>query len=108
MEKSLNIYKKKKGFNQALNIMLHAVRLRGGDIHGPQRMKPTDFVDPLTLRAAPPAGWVLHLSSEIHWVNLLTFPSRCRTGVWRFIVFAFWLLYTSFSMHSIYCDINIG
>lgn len=26
------------------------------DIHGPQRVKPTDFGDPLTIPLAPPAG----------------------------------------------------
>ncbi len=35
------------------------------DVHGPQRMSPTDFGDLLTCPLAPPAGQSFHLSSEI-------------------------------------------
>ncbi len=35
------------------------------DVHGSQRMNPTDFGDPLTFSLAPPAGQSFHLSCEI-------------------------------------------
>ncbi len=35
----------------------------GADIHGSQRMNPTDCGDPLTFHLAPPARQCFHLSS---------------------------------------------
>ncbi len=49
----------------------------GIDIHGPQRMNPTDFGDPLT-HIVPPPGQYFHLSCEISagWTGSRTiYPS---------------------------------
>ncbi len=37
----------------------------GTDVHGPQRINPNDFGEPLTFAVVPPAAQIFHLSSEI-------------------------------------------
>ncbi len=39
------------------------------DIHGPQRMNPTDFGDPLTFPVLPPASQSFHSSCENIWTS---------------------------------------
>lgn len=53
------------------------------DIHGPQRMCPNDFGDPLTLPLALPAGQSIYLSSEVCQNLLDGLAQKCCTDIFH-------------------------
>ena len=77
-------------FPQQDNIFTYTLKYLKGlapkfwDIHGSQRMNPTNFGDPLTFSVAPPQGshlWVFWQLSEQRFEGLMDFHENCLLSI---------------------------